>query len=190
MTFDEYQKAALRTASDGKGVNSEMCIRALGLCGESRELEMASEWSDFQETEKEAGDVLWYVATLAASFGLDGFDLGVDELSDVPTAWHIDAAIGVTRSSCRLAEIVKKHVGHGKEANRVAVSELLFDVLRGLASVTDLEQAAVKNIAKLKERYPAGFDLKIASAKSDSDEPKAAAATVGAVSVDADGRSV
>jgi len=176
MTFDEYQKAALRTASMNLGPDLEMCIRALGLAGETVELCDSMGTGDEAET-KEAGDVLWYAATLASSFGLSGADLGLDHL-----AWadHIEvdrgfAGLNLIKSSGQLAEMVKKQVGHKKPADRAKVVraiKMVIDALRVLAPVSLTEVAEI-NVAKLKARYPAGFDLATASTKPDSDDAAA-----------------
>lgn len=76
MTFDEYQKKALRTAADPAKKN-EFFHLVLGLVGESGEIaekvkklirDQESDLSklDVADIEKELGDVLWYVAVLAS----------------------------------------------------------------------------------------------------------------------------
>jgi NTP pyrophosphatase (non-canonical NTP hydrolase) len=78
MTFDEYQKLALRTAAMRP---NELFHRVLGLAGEVGEIsEKFKKWVrddmsdeskiDKQDLEKELGDVLWYTAMLADYFGL------------------------------------------------------------------------------------------------------------------------
>jgi NTP pyrophosphatase (non-canonical NTP hydrolase) len=79
MTFDEYQKQALRTAATRP---NELFHRVLGLVGEVGEIsEKFKKWVrddnsdeskiDKQDLGKELGDVLWYTATLADYFGLN-----------------------------------------------------------------------------------------------------------------------
>lgn len=77
MNFNEYQKAALRTA---KGMdNFKLLVNsALGICGEGGEVaDMVKKWA-FQGHElnvshvaKELGDVLWYIAVGAHAIGID-----------------------------------------------------------------------------------------------------------------------
>lgn len=78
MTFDEYQKAALRTAGMR---DNELFHRVLGLVGETGEIaEKFKKWIrdqgsdeaklDKADLTKELGDVIWYVATLADYLGI------------------------------------------------------------------------------------------------------------------------
>jgi len=84
MTFDEYQKQALKTAyTDPKyvGTITEQTIWALGVAGEAGEV--VEKWKkivaynggvitaeDKLELQKELGDVIWYIAVLADSLGI------------------------------------------------------------------------------------------------------------------------
>jgi NTP pyrophosphatase (non-canonical NTP hydrolase) len=79
MTFDEYQKLALRTASLNK--KNELFHVLLGLCGEAGEIAEKTKKivrdhdSDFSkldkaDLEKELGDVLWHIAVLARHFDI------------------------------------------------------------------------------------------------------------------------
>jgi NTP pyrophosphatase (non-canonical NTP hydrolase) len=76
MELNEYQAAAEQTAIYPTNVGVTYCI--LGLIGESGE--MANKWKKFyrdaipiadmiEELSHELGDVLWYVANLAAELG-------------------------------------------------------------------------------------------------------------------------
>lgn len=193
MTFDDYQKAALRTASMGLGAEIEMCVRALGLAGEAAEFRDACLNGDAQAEIKEAGDVLWYTAALAAMFGVTGVELGVDELADVPHAGGASAeayCITLMVDAAKVAELVKKQVGHHKPIKREVLVGLLTNIVRGLAlaSIPNLNRVAEENVAKLKARYPAGFDMAIASKKADSTERPAALYV--AQNVDANGSPV
>jgi NTP pyrophosphatase (non-canonical NTP hydrolase) len=91
MTFDEYQKAALRTditKDKGTGVMSIAFMdKVLGLTGESgefadkikkilRDKDAQINEEDNQELVKELGDVLWYIAVLADYLGVS-----LDELA-------------------------------------------------------------------------------------------------------------
>lgn len=171
MTFDEYQKEAMRTASSNLSPELEMAVRALGLCGEVGEFNQATLTGSSEVIEKEAGDVMWYVASLASSFGLDGAGLGIGDLATIePTAGLSDSCL--EESSAKLAEMVKKQVGHGKPANRMLVAMELSDVVREIAYLApcSLIEVCQKNVKKLRVRYPEGFDLAIASTKKDSNE--------------------
>jgi NTP pyrophosphatase (non-canonical NTP hydrolase) len=80
MTFDEYQVAALRTASPADKHN-ELFHLLLGLVGETGEVaekfkklvrDHDSDLSklDRADMTKELGDILWYVAVLANHLGI------------------------------------------------------------------------------------------------------------------------
>jgi len=88
MTLDEYQKAALKTASR-KGQEGEFIHRVLGLVGEAGEVaeKVKKAYRDengeiseqmLEELKKEIGDVLWYVATLA-----DFLDMSLEEIGQI-----------------------------------------------------------------------------------------------------------
>ncbi len=81
MEFGEYQKLARETAMYS-GAGSNFAYPALGLCGEAGEVaekvkrivrdgrkEATAE--EIKEISKEIGDVLWYLANLAAELGLE-----------------------------------------------------------------------------------------------------------------------
>jgi NTP pyrophosphatase (non-canonical NTP hydrolase) len=78
MTGNEYQQAALRTASE-----KDMLINgALGLCGESGEFADMVKKHKFQghdldreKAAKELGDICWYIAVSAESIGYDMDDI-------------------------------------------------------------------------------------------------------------------
>jgi len=84
MTFDEYQKQAIKTAHvdpNYVGTLMEKTIWVMGIAGEAGEIVekwkkavayregnfSEEEWADFV---KELGDVVWYIALLTHSAGL------------------------------------------------------------------------------------------------------------------------
>lgn len=86
MTFDDYQKQALKTAAP-KTKKNELFHLLLGLVGEAGEIsekmkkivrDYNSDESkiDTQDLKKELGDVLWYVAVLA-----DYFEISLDDVA-------------------------------------------------------------------------------------------------------------
>ena len=91
MTLNEYQKAAMRTAS---GMNYEnhgaIMNAALGICGEGGEVADLVKKAAFQghnldvpHVAKELGDCLWYIAVGANALGYtldDIAQLNVDKL--------------------------------------------------------------------------------------------------------------
>lgn len=90
MTFQEYQKQALTTASDDKPL--EFYHRVLGLVGEAGEIaekvkkvirdgDGSPELLDKNDITKELGDVLWYVATVA-----DYLDIALEDVAQTNVA--------------------------------------------------------------------------------------------------------
>ena len=74
----------------------------------------------------------------------------------------INHTLGLAGESGEVVELVKKHIYHGKEFDRVRLAEELGDVLWYVAAVCSsaglrLGDLAQDNITKLKERYPDGF---------------------------------
>ena len=72
------------------------------------------------------------------------------------------SAVGLVGESGEVADALKKHVGHGKRLDCLAIAEELGDVLWYCADIArrtnlDLGTIANNNIDKLKQRYPDGF---------------------------------
>lgn len=96
MTFDEYQKQALKTAVNNYEPLMEKTIWAMGVAGEAGEV--VEKWKkivaykegkvsdeDLAELAKELGDVVWYIAVLAHTLGLSFDDImqrNVQKLAD------------------------------------------------------------------------------------------------------------
>jgi NTP pyrophosphatase (non-canonical NTP hydrolase) len=75
----------------------------------------------------------------------------------------INGAMGLCGESGEVIDILKKHIFHGHELDREHLIEELGDVawyLNEAAYALDssLEEIFDRNIAKLKKRYPQGFD--------------------------------
>jgi len=75
MTFDEYQKLAIRTINPKLTREERLDMLALGLLGESGEVaEAIKKWRyhghsfDEDKLAKEIGDLCWYVACLVATY--------------------------------------------------------------------------------------------------------------------------
>jgi NTP pyrophosphatase (non-canonical NTP hydrolase) len=82
MTFEEYQRQALVTAVNNYDPLMAKTIWAMGIAGEAGEV--VEKWKkivaykdgvvsdeDRQELAKELGDVVWYIAVMADSLGLN-----------------------------------------------------------------------------------------------------------------------
>lgn len=70
--------------------------------------------------------------------------------------------LGLTGEAGEVAELLKKHLGHGHELDNDKLEKELGDVMwyvAGLARVRGLtlERIAEKNVLKLMKRYPEGF---------------------------------
>jgi NTP pyrophosphatase (non-canonical NTP hydrolase) len=86
MTFDEYQKQALKTVVNDYEPLMEKTIWAMGVAGEAGEV--VEKWKkivaykkgeisedDLAELAKELADVVWYIAVMAHSLGLSFDDI-------------------------------------------------------------------------------------------------------------------
>ena len=96
MTFDEYQKLALRTAKHHPDPLMNKTVWAMGVAGEAGEV--VEKWKkivaykegvvtkeDLGELSKELADVVWYIAVLADSLGLSFDEImqrNVEKLAD------------------------------------------------------------------------------------------------------------
>jgi NTP pyrophosphatase (non-canonical NTP hydrolase) len=72
-------------------------------------------------------------------------------------------ALGIAGEAGEVAELVKKHIGHGHVLDVERVKKELGDVLWYVAAIAtdvciELDDVAATNIAKLRARYPEGFD--------------------------------
>lgn len=71
-------------------------------------------------------------------------------------------ALGIAGEAGEVADLIKKHVGHGHELDRAKLTKELGDVLWYVAALAhdigvDLSTVARENVEKLKTRYPDGF---------------------------------
>lgn len=82
-------------------------------------------------------------------------------------------ALGVAGEAGEVADLVKKHLGYGKDMHDGdKLAKEIGDVLWYLAAVCEvsgltLAKCAHMNIIKLRERFPNGFNHKDASARVD-----------------------
>lgn len=71
-------------------------------------------------------------------------------------------AMGVAGEAGEVCDYLKKVLFHGHELDKSVLEKELGDVLWYIATLAntvdlDMEDIAIKNIAKLKKRYPEGF---------------------------------
>ncbi len=83
------------------------------------------------------------------------FNLGANEVAVL--------ALGVAGEAGEVCDLVKKHFGQGHDLNRDKLVEELGDVLWYVTALAarlgyPLREVAERNVAKLKARYPSGFD--------------------------------
>ena len=70
--------------------------------------------------------------------------------------------LGIAGEAGEVADLIKKHVGHGHPLDLDKLAKELGDVLWYVAALSeefglDMEQVAILNIEKLRARYPEGF---------------------------------
>lgn len=75
----------------------------------------------------------------------------------------INGVMGLCGESGEVIDIVKKHLAQGHQLDKEKIVDELGDVAWYLAETAycldvDLETVLIKNIEKLKKRYPSGFD--------------------------------
>jgi|DEB0MinimDraft_6_1074348.scaffolds.fasta_scaffold55822_3 NTP pyrophosphatase (non-canonical NTP hydrolase) len=75
----------------------------------------------------------------------------------------LHAGLGVATEAAEIADILKKHVYYGKPLDKTHLKEEIGDVLYYLAIAidaldSDFQTLKDANIAKLKTRYPDGFE--------------------------------
>ena len=75
MTFDEYQREAMRTAGPAEAIEHVLCLSALGIAGEGGEVCDLIKKHLYHghillphEIRQELGDLLWYIARMCEAF--------------------------------------------------------------------------------------------------------------------------
>jgi NTP pyrophosphatase (non-canonical NTP hydrolase) len=149
MDFNDYQKQALRTAVK----QSDMLGRFPALQDAyNYACEIVGTYSD------EEGD--------RAAF--------VKDVQDVMNLLSMAVnALGLVGEAAEYSELIKKAVGHGVPLDREKAVKELGDTSWYLANAafdmeTQLEDVAIKNIDKLKTRYPDGFSTEASIARVDT----------------------
>ena len=180
MRIEEYQPLAMRTSTEGHDRVRNGC---LGLIGESGEIiDIIKKW-EFQSGENppfpkdkiidECGDVLWYCAELATGLGVtldelweklsDGFYGDLHPMN--AAASRIDIVAARLCFACGkpfnvLFEPTFEAPMEWREAQAkaqiVGIMVTVQDILENCEY--SLEEAMEANIAKLRKRYPDGFD--------------------------------
>jgi hypothetical protein len=167
MKLDEYQVLAKKLAM----YPGELTYPALGLCGEISEVLSAVRCGDEEDVPKEIGDVLWYVANVAADAGLTLSKVMGRKTFPNPThAFFVDddeVMDEMVLAGGVVAENVKKTLrdNEGKlcDRRRKNIKKALKIIVRELNLLcwtldgnVQLEKCAKDNIAKLQSRQARG----------------------------------
>lgn len=175
LTLNEYQKLAQRTSPDDG--HDRIDNGVLGLIGETGELvDVYKKWQyqsgidapvPAEKFAEELGDVLWYMAELAAGMGKDldeiiplDFDK-LDALASKPERCRTirSLVLGLSGRANRLNRAVQRSDTANTYAN---MRRMMVGCARLAWTVGyDLKTVAQNNIRKLEKRYPDGFDAAI-----------------------------
>lgn len=88
----------------------------------------------------------------------------------------INGVMGLCGESGEVIDHVKKHLAQGHELDKEKMVKELGDVAWYLAETAyaldvELEEVFVKNIEKLKKRYPEGFDENLSIQRKNDENP-------------------
>lgn len=169
LNLNEYQKQASRTSDADRRRIKNGC---LGLVGESGEIvDVVKKWM-FQSGENaplpvdsiinEAGDVLWYCAETASGLHVPLEDLaeGTRGSSGEDEIGNIDLERTTVRLSYEAAMAYISFFEWDEPGRLMRAVHYIYALLLHLCKLTGttIEHVAETNIAKLKARYPEGFD--------------------------------
>jgi NTP pyrophosphatase (non-canonical NTP hydrolase) len=175
MTLAEYQSLSARTAAMEVPHNIRQATFALGLVCEATEvmelfLDFQNGAPDPELLIKELGDVLWYTSGLCTEHEMDLTQICGLTIEQAEMRAAFQGLSQDTRRLVRLlvvragkvADFMKKVVGHGHDLDKKRVAEGLQDVFLSLCAICvdqgiSLGNVAAANVAKLKVRYPEGF---------------------------------
>lgn len=166
MKLNEYQSGAKETAI----YPGELVYPALGLCGEIGELFDAMDKGVWEEIPKEIGDVLWYVANVAADADLTLSEvMGRKTFPNNKKLTYAESNIAIKEIVFMggvVAENVKKTLrddaGVLCEKRRKNIKVALKDIVINLVTIgwdyceDQLEDIAKANIEKLLSRQERG----------------------------------
>lgn len=76
---------------------------------------------------------------------------------------NLHMSLGLTTESAEIADVFKKHLAYGKEVDWVNIKEELGDLMFYVVNMCningwDLRDILDTNVAKLKARFPEGFE--------------------------------
>lgn len=183
MTPHEYQIETRRTRPAGEPRERALAHYALGLCEEAGELAGVIKKHVFyghpldrDKLIKEAGDVLWYLASLLDTAGIalsealaaNGYThtvqcIDAEEYGEDGADFHARNVVACAAYSPKLM------VNPAFREDAVALAGRLLAHLYGLLSLFDitLDEVMVANVAKLRARYPQGWTAADAAERKD-----------------------
>lgn len=160
MTYIEYQSKAQRTCPSIGSVMMDKIHMIMG---------MFDEWDEYQDEheyeklEKELGDIFWYAANLAR---IEGFKFNTGSPS---------SELSMNNCLARMQGLYKKHLAYGKEPDKnlleVYFQVILWNLYNECRKIgAPPSEVFIRNIAKLKARYPDGFTQEKAINKNEDNE--------------------
>lgn len=167
MKLNEYQELAMRTSPED---HDRVLNGCMGLIGESGEIMDILKKFRFQslpgmelpknEIIKECGDVMWYIAETATGLNVKLEDIIDVELTGVYYSGG-NAFEDETATICELACMVYTFCIRHRTAE--CAIPILSDIYRHVTNICQMcgitiHEAEMRNIEKLKKRYPEGFD--------------------------------
>lgn len=148
MKFEEYIPLAMRTLPEGRSTEENLVNACLGLAGEIAEYETADNRADKLE---ELGDIYWYIALMVSNYDY--------------TPMYIKHSKGSFLTPVgAISDVVKKTIFQGHWLSKgvidIHISKLLSNIEYdcNILGVTP-SQIMGENVAKLKERFPQGFEV-------------------------------
>ena len=176
MTLDEYQKETERTARRADyGPEQRLNNFGLGLAGEAGEVaDLLKEHLhrgqplDRDKLCRELGDVIWYLAATASTAGFTLSEVAVEAEHDVLPEFDVEQQLNyfgfdLAGKAGMVCDLLKKHLHHGQSLDRDKLCLKLGDVLGCVAAIAStagllFDEVMIVNVAKLRSRYPDGFD--------------------------------
>ena len=172
MKLLEYKGLALRTAAKSDSKHQDLMHAASGLVTEIGEIVDQYKRAIFYKKEydlthllEEVGDVMWYLALALEATGTDltfteEKDLGEEAVGSMPLESILAKLVynaaavfscSFTYTNTAEQEAMSGHYGY-------YLKNILLNIRFFCAKMSiDYEESKVKNIAKLKARYPEGF---------------------------------
>jgi len=164
VTPADYHRLAARTRIPDQTRTEALSNGGLKLSGEAAEV-LETMFSDVPATRAdkiaELGDVCWYIALIADTLGADADHLWRNYDPIAVFTWY-NAAIRLSVAAGNTSEAIGKHLHHRKDkalvlpplSRTIAAVHACADVL-----TVPIEDVWAANVAKLKARWPDGFQV-------------------------------